>query len=350
MTIVYYNANTMKSPRVTVLMPVYNAEQYLKSAIDSILNQTFQDFEFLIIDDGSTDTSQAIISSYTDPRIRSIHEQKNRGIAAALNKGFDLAQGEYIARMDSDDISLPHRLETQVRFMDSHSEVGVSGTWIKKKKNWFSVTERMPTDHEHIAALLLFVNPLRHPTIMLRTSVIRSQALYYSDQFPHAEDYELWTRMISLSRFAIIPKPLLLYRIHHDQITQSDKHVHESIRAIHRRELESWGLHPLPQELDVHQGGVDSENSYKILMNNTEQWFLKLISYNTQVRKYNPQALMWAVHYQWLMIGGQYAFVGIVMWWYCWNSKIRRFIPLYASVGMWLKLFLKCLLRKKRLL
>jgi glycosyltransferase involved in cell wall biosynthesis len=349
MTIVYYNANTMKSPRVTVLMPVYNAERYLTMAIDSILNQTFQDFEFLIIDDGSTDTSQAIISSYTDPRIRSIHEQKNRGIAAALNKGFDLAQGEYIARMDSDDISLSHRLETQVRFMDSHSEIGVSGTWIKKKKNWFSTIERMPTGHESIAALLLFLNPIRHPTVMLRTSVIRSQALYYSDQFPHAEDYELWTRMAKVTRLAIIPESLVTYRIHDEQITVKFS-PQKSLEQIHRRELEAWGLQPTSHELLLHRGATAIWDSFQRMFKETEAWLLRLLEHNTRSPHYNPQALQKAVGQTWLFIAGNYGVYGMSVWWYCWSSSFHPFVPFSYNKRAWLKLLLKCLYRKNTLL
>ena len=111
-------------------MPVYNGERYLREAIDSILNQTFKDFEFLIINDGSTDLSVEIIESYADKRISLAHNGQNLGLITTLNRGFDLACGEYIARMDCDDISLPDRLEKQVVFMDNHPEIGICGSWV----------------------------------------------------------------------------------------------------------------------------------------------------------------------------------------------------------------------------
>src|SRR2546423_6687976 len=118
-------------PRVSVLMPVYDVAKYLREAIDSILGQTFTDFEFIIIDDASTDRSAEIINSYNDPRIRFIQNEKNVGLIATLNRGLDLAYGEYLARMDQDDVSLPERLAKQVAFMETASDVAASGTWAR---------------------------------------------------------------------------------------------------------------------------------------------------------------------------------------------------------------------------
>jgi glycosyltransferase involved in cell wall biosynthesis len=119
------------SPYVTVLMPVYNTEMYLKEAIDSILNQTFRDFEFIVINDGSTDSTSDIIESYSDPRIIYLQNEKNLGVATSLNKGLSIAKGTYIARMDGDDVSRCDRLEKQVAFMDANPEIGVCGTWLE---------------------------------------------------------------------------------------------------------------------------------------------------------------------------------------------------------------------------
>ncbi len=116
------------NPKVTVLMPVYNAEKYLKTAIESILKQTFSDFELLIINDGSTDGSEEIIRSFNDKRIRLFNNEQNLGIIKTLNKGLNLAKGEYIIRMDADDISLPDRLELQVKYMEENPGIGISGT------------------------------------------------------------------------------------------------------------------------------------------------------------------------------------------------------------------------------
>jgi len=119
----------MVEPKVTVLMPVYNGERYLNEAVDSILGQTFTDFEFLIIDDASTDKTPEILRSYDDPRIRVVTNEENLGLSKSLNKGLALARGEFIARMDADDVSYPYRLQVQHEFMTQHPGAGVIGSW-----------------------------------------------------------------------------------------------------------------------------------------------------------------------------------------------------------------------------
>ena len=144
-------------PKVTVLMPVYNGSKYLKAAIDSILSQSFTDFEFLIINDGSTDDSVKIINSYHDQRIKLIDNKINQGLVAVLNQGLKLAIGEYIARMDSDDFSTCNRLSQQVRFMDKHNDIGVLGSWVKIMKGSDEFLGRYFLNHEEIKANLLFM-------------------------------------------------------------------------------------------------------------------------------------------------------------------------------------------------
>jgi len=206
--------------RVTVLMPVYNGEKYLREAMESILNQTFRDFEFLIMNDGSQDQSVNIINSYNDPRIRLIHNERNLGLIHTLNRGIEQAGGEYIARMDSDDISLPHRLSKQVDFMDRRPEIGICGAWIEYFMGLGDVI-RLPITDGEIKASLPVMCPLAHPTVMFRAAVVRRHGLWYSHDFPHAEDYELWRRAAGVTCFANIPEVLLKYRIHPGQICQT---------------------------------------------------------------------------------------------------------------------------------
>ena len=198
--------------KVTVLMPVYNGEKYLKKAIESILNQTFKNFELLIIDDGSMDSSVEIIKSYADPRIKLIHNDKNLNLPESLNKGIDIAQTEYIARMDADDISLPHRLETQVKFMNENPNIDVCGSFVKRLDKQRQIIWKFPTEDSHIKAGLLFKCCLSHPTIMMRTSSIKKYNLYYSVDYIKCEDYEFWARASEFLNFANIEDPLLLYK------------------------------------------------------------------------------------------------------------------------------------------
>jgi len=209
------------NPKVTVLMPVYNGERYLREAIDSILSQTFRDFEFLIINDASTDGSVQIINSYTDPRIRLVHNETNLGRCATPNKGLDLAKGEYLARMDCDDLCLPARLEKQVKFLNAHPDVGVCGTWIKL----FMGTDliiKYPLNHEEIKCHLLLGSQLAGASAMYRKKVFLANHLYYDLNYRLAEDYELWTRCVYATRLANIPEILYKYRWHPEQISQTD--------------------------------------------------------------------------------------------------------------------------------
>lgn len=205
-------------------MPVYNGERYLRGAIDSILSQTFRDFEFLIINDASTDGSVEIIKSYTDPRIRLVHNETNLGRCATPNKGLDLAQGEYLARMDCDDISLPTRLEKQVKFLNAHPDVGVCGTWIKLFMGTGYII-KYPLTHEAIKCHMLLGSQLAGASAMFRRKVFLAHHLYYDVNCKLAEDYELWTRCSNVTKLANIPEILYLYRWHAEQISQTDAHA-----------------------------------------------------------------------------------------------------------------------------
>lgn len=212
----------MSNPRVTVLMPVYNGEKYLREAMESILGQTYTDFEFLIINDGSTDRSVEIIESYPDARIRLVHNEKNINLIATLNKGIELARGEYIARMDCDDISLPDRLAKQVAFMDAHPEIGGCGTWAKvidEKGNVYK--SRKALTGKSIKRLRWIPTPFIHPTIMARTSLLKENR--YSEGYLYAEDYELWLRLCRETEIFNLKDYLLYYRIHPDNVSSSKR-------------------------------------------------------------------------------------------------------------------------------
>lgn len=290
------------SPKVTVLMPVYNGEQYLKDAIESILTQTFTDFEFLIIDDGSLDRSVEIISSYDDPRINLIHNGKNLGLINTLNKGLKLSRGQYVARMDCDDISLPDRLNRQVAFMDSNPHVGISGTWIrhfggKSRKSFF-----LPTDHERIKCGLLFHTMLAHPSLMLRKKSLVQNNLYYDPAYKNAEDYELLVRAMKYLTLRNIGEILLLYRIHDNQVGQR---YHEgqiaSARLIWQIQLKTLHIDPTEKELHLHQSistGIIEQNEHFLIQ--AEKWLLILKSSNSRFRFYSDVAFESLILERWI--------------------------------------------------
>jgi glycosyltransferase involved in cell wall biosynthesis len=227
------------TPRVSVLMAVYNGEKYLPEAINSILTQSFTDFEYLIVDDGSTDHSLEIIESYQDPRIKIISNPHNIGLTRSLNKGLNLARGEYVARMDSDDISLPERLAKQVAYMDAHPDVGVCGTWAKDIDSRGFVTGLRETpvgkelEHDYWRP-----SPIIHPSAIIRRSHLNG--LRYHEQIRYAQDFDLWLRIRAKHKLGNLPQHLLLYRVHQESITLSQRD--DQLRAtyeIFRERVES---------------------------------------------------------------------------------------------------------------
>ena len=166
--------NNKLKPLITVLMSVYNGERYLHEAIESILNQTFTDFEFLIINDGSTDSTRDIITSYTDSRIRLIDNEQNIGLTKSLNKGIDLARGKYIARMDADDISMPERLEVQYNFLEKNIEYSLvsSGAYLIDENNNQIGELYRPYNYEMILGYIFFFNPIIHPSVLFEKKEI----------------------------------------------------------------------------------------------------------------------------------------------------------------------------------
>tara|TARA_B100001093_G_scaffold367805_1_gene352712 strand:- start:13936 stop:14967 length:1032 start_codon:yes stop_codon:yes gene_type:complete len=203
-------------PKVSVIMSVYNGEKYVKEAIESVLAQSFKEFEFIIIDDGSTDSSVATVTGYDDKRIRFLKNDKNRGLAYSLNQGIEEANGKYIARMDSDDICLENRLELQYNYMEAHPDIGISGAAAKVFGNE-SRPLKYPGDPEELKILLLYHSPLIHPTVIFRTDIFRqNKNLRYQEDPPTAEDYDMWEKASYVVKIGNLPECVLLYRVDHE--------------------------------------------------------------------------------------------------------------------------------------
>lgn len=200
--------------KVSVLMPVYNTpEEYLRPAIESILVQTYQDFEFVILNDASPDENvEKIVKSYSDKRIRYYKNDVNRGISFSRNRLIELAKGEYLAVFDHDDISFPNRLEKEVAFLDSHSDVGVVGSWYQAFEK--DKVRKFPTDDAAIKRGLMNGCVVSHTSAMIRKSVLVDNHIIYEEAFSPAEDYALWCRLLPKTNFANIPEALVVYRYH----------------------------------------------------------------------------------------------------------------------------------------
>jgi hypothetical protein len=267
------------SPLVSVLMPVYNGEKYLREAIDSILNQTFTDFEFLIINDGSTDDTENIILSYADSRIRYIKNEENLKLIDTLNKGLDLAQGKYIARMDADDISLPARLDKQVEYLEKNPETWVLGSWVEI----IGKEEPMIIQHKisfyDIRVELYFHNYLCHPSVMLNNLLLKKHHLKYPN-FLHAEDYGLWVEIANYGTIEILPEILLRYREHGENIslTLKNKQKEQDLK-IRRIQLIELGLEFTDELFLEYEKLIDEEVIY------TKESFKKLIDFLNSIVK-----------------------------------------------------------------
>ncbi|EAI0254946.1 glycosyltransferase family 2 protein, partial [Campylobacter coli] len=234
-------------PLVTVIMPAFNRENYISFAIESILNQDYLNFEFIIIDDCSTDATYNIIQEYAkrDQRIIVLRNKKNKGIVYSLNRCLERSRGKYIARMDDDDISLPERIEKQVNVMEKDISIVVAGTYFKPMDenleffgNWVNVCK-----HEMIKLKMMFECPICHPTVMIRASFLKENNLKYSYKYQYAEDYKLWSDIIQKGGKIInIPEVLLFYRISNSSISRNrltsklQKHNSEII-AYHYRQF-----------------------------------------------------------------------------------------------------------------
>lgn len=243
-----------KSPVISVIMAVYNAEDYLADAIDSILNQTFTDFELVIVNDGSTDGSKKILESYKDRRV-SVINQKNKGPVAARNTAIQHSRGAFIAVMDSDDISLPTRLQKEVSMMQANPSLGAVGSnYIGFNEQGVQWTTNVFTHPDDLKACMVLCNQFGHASVMFRRSVLDQVGLYSSESGGMVEDYDLLIRVSHVAELANIPEPLLMWRKRAESITHSklNKQIEDTFtirdrefqRLLHnRRDYKLFGYH-----------------------------------------------------------------------------------------------------------
>ena len=288
-------------PKISVVMAVYNGLPYLPQAMESILNQTLMDFEFIVVEDASLDDSLSVLRRYNDKRIRLIVNKKNLGLSRSLNKGLDAANGEYVARMDHDDISLPTRLAEQKAYLDTHPQIDVVGTWaqafgLNQEQLW-----RYPVQDEEIRAEMLFYPPIVHSSAMLRRMTFKKHKLRYDPKTQRAQDYELWARATSRIRFANLSKVLLWYRIHPDQIGRhygADQQA--SANNVRAGQLREFGLHPCKEELVLH----NAISAWKFQrsqsgLRNIENWLLKLRKANQKTQRYPVEIFNLVLEKRW---------------------------------------------------
>lgn len=269
-------------------MPVYNGEKFLKVAIESILNQTYTDFELIIINDGSTDQSVEIINSYHDKRISFVENDANKGIFYTRNRLFDEAKGKYIAILDCDDYAEPTRLEKQVEFLDNNGTFGLVGSWITLIDDENKIKGAWQLEHrpERISAKLLFNNQFAQSSIMMRREFAD---LKYREDYPPAEDYDLWIRIAHKTRVINLTESLVKYRIHETNIskTQSER-AERNILKIYKNQLEELGIYATQEELIIHKkiGNMDVEENNETFFIQAKDWLELLHTKNQKIRFY----------------------------------------------------------------
>ncbi len=337
------------SPSITVLISVYNGEKYLREAIDSILSQTYADFELLIIDDGSTDGSADIVLSYRDDRITLEKNEQNLGLERSLNKGIHLAKGHYIARMDSDDISLPTRLEKQNIFMDDHPDVALCGTQADYFGAQSKITTRNPVSHEEIRARTLFRCPILHPTAILRKSSLLNGNLLYdlSGEYKYAEEYELWARILEKHQVHNIDEVLLKYRIHESNIGQLfPQQQVDNADKIRHSQLTELGIAFSNADLALHSKIARQDFSISpSFLNDARDWLVRMSNENKRQNYVDSHAFdkELARHY-WRICSASTA-LGLTTYSFFTNAAFNTYYQLNWYKKF--KLFIRCAVRQQ---
>jgi glycosyltransferase involved in cell wall biosynthesis len=290
-------------PLISVILPAYNAEKFIKEAVQSILDQTVNDFELIVINDASTDGTLDILQSFNDSRISIINNEINLKVVKSLNKGLELAKGEFIARMDADDISLPNRFEKQLQYFKQHPEVDICGTWVEVFDGGNAVFKPYEK-HEDIRANLLFLNEIVHPSVMMRKSSLINHHLSYEESFINAEDYGLWVAAMDKLRFANVQEVLLRYRLHANNVSFFQNEIPSDVKAMnikaYKRVLQNLGVTYTESDLDTHISfglkrltDLSKENIEKCL-----SWFQLIVASNNQRKYFNKKSLRNVVMHQ----------------------------------------------------
>ncbi len=334
----------MTIPRITVLMPVYNGEGFLRAALESILNQTFSDFELLVIDDGSTDASHEIAAAFADPRIRIETNGRNLGLIATLNRGLELARGEYIARMDADDISLPKRFERQIAFLDAHPQIGGCGTWFEKVTPAGTTTRRMPDSPALIRLFLLFDNPFLHSSMMLRRRLLDTHGLRFDPAYPHSEDYDFWVRCTSIADMANLPEVLVRYNDHPANISHRFSQEQDTAaNQIRVRQLVNLGIMPSDEEIALHNALTEFDLDGGLAgLGAAGKWLDKILALASRRHDAAETAIYPHLARYWYGACGKQAKHGWRTWKMFRSSPIGR----AAALEWQWKLLLRCALRR----
>jgi glycosyltransferase involved in cell wall biosynthesis len=242
------------APLVTVLVAVHNGEAYVRTALASVLGQTFSDLELVVVDDASSDRTPAILAAIGDPRMRVIHSEAQLGLAASLNRGLDEARGRYVARLDADDVAMPRRIERQLARLRATPDVAVVGSAVLELVDASRVgaVHAMPTPSQEVRWAALFSSPFFHPAVVVDRDVLDRHELRYDTSFEESEDYDLWSRLLEFADGDNVPDPLVLYRVHPEQASQRRRELQRECQLrVARRAIAALAPHLSPEEVEL---------------------------------------------------------------------------------------------------
>lgn len=287
----------IKSGLVSVIMSNYNTpEEYLRDSIESVLNQTYSNFEFIIIDDCSTDNSLEIIKSYKDERIVLLENEKNFGITKSLNRGLEIAQGQYVARMDADDVCLPERFEKQVEYLENNPHVIVCGTGVELIGDWEGrhtnkfICREIP-EKDVFKIYLLFGNypNIVHPTAMFNNKLLVENNIKYDERYPVAQDYKMWVTCCNYGECVNLEETLLYYRVHSGAVSSSKTDRQYACAVMNMKEqLERIGIGLTKEEEKIHYNFLSKRQPYDLRY---KKWIETIISNNLKYKECNPDKL-----------------------------------------------------------
>jgi glycosyltransferase involved in cell wall biosynthesis len=293
---------TPTSPLISVLMPVHNGELHLEESIKSIIHQTYKNFEFIIINDCSTDNTPGILNHYShkDKRINVLNNDVNKGITKSLNEGICFATGKYIARMDVDDISAKNRFEVQVKFLENNPDIAVCGSHVITAKTGYN-EKCIPYTSNDIKATLFFMNALIHPSAMMRSSVIIDENNFYNEKYRVAQDYELWCRLSEKHKIINLKEDLLEYRWHKSNVSilkrmeQMNNHFHVKIQML--EELLERNISDEEKELHAILTGY-SNPDINMQLDQIKKWSDYLYLINEEKKIYNQESFRKIIEYR----------------------------------------------------
>ncbi|MBX3024837.1 glycosyltransferase family 2 protein [bacterium] len=287
----------MSAPRVTVVIPAFNRERFVGAAIESILAQSYPDFELLVIDDGSSDRTRDVVRACRDPRLRLLCHERNQGLPRVRNAGVDEARGQYLAFLDSDDVARPYRLARQVACLDRHPELAAVGAWIDwmdEQGRPLGRVKRRPVRPDDVAALRLFRQGIENTASLARTAILRQ--FRHDERFAVSEDFELWARVAGDHPIANLPEVLVRRRAHPQQTSRDrDEETRRYRQMIYARQLAALGVPFTEEDLRRHhllrrmrKSGYAPDRAF---VDWTEAWLRGLQAANAQTRRYPEPAL-----------------------------------------------------------